>query len=39
MLGRNFINIERKIIYEENLYMVVKGDREAENLSEILAAY
>jgi hypothetical protein len=39
MLCRNIINIERKIIYEDNMYMVVKGDGEPENKSEIVAAH
>ena len=38
MLGINIINIERKVICEENMYMAVEGDGKAEIESEMIAA-
>jgi len=39
MLSSNIINIERKVIYEDNIHMAVEGDGKAEIGSEMIAAH
>jgi hypothetical protein len=39
MLGSHITNIERKVVYEDNMYMAVEGDGKAEIESEMIAAH
>jgi hypothetical protein len=37
MLGSNIINIERKVLYEDNMYMAVEREGKAEIESAMIA--